>query len=325
LKDIYKNTDREVSFSNFVPSVTFNYTPKQQRRLTFSYNGNTRNPTLQQIQPIIDNIDPLNITIGSPNLKQSFTHSFNVRASDYKVLKSKSISANINFSTTDNAITNSSTVDTLGRRVNQAINVNGNYNFNAYLNYGFDLVPSLNVGINAGPGKSRNVNVINGLSNITDNKSLNIGVFSGYWADKWINFWMNFNASYNSSSSSIRPDVVTQYWQYGIYSNIQLKFKKQKTYVDLNLQANMYQKTAVFANQQNTYVFSPSIRKIISKDDKWEAKLAVNDLFNQNIGISRNATSNFISETTNQTIQRYALLSLIYNFSKNGKPTNSGF
>ncbi|MCA6454410.1 MAG: hypothetical protein IM582_14660, partial [Chitinophagaceae bacterium] len=41
---------------------------------------------------------------------------------------------------------------------------------------------------------------------------------------------------------------------------------------------------------------------------------------NQNRGISRNATSNFISETTNQTIQRYFLLSLIYNFSKNGKP-----
>jgi hypothetical protein len=66
LKDIRKNTDRDVSFNNFVPQVTFNYTPKTQRRVSFTYNGNTRNPSLQQIQPITDNLDPLNITIGNP-------------------------------------------------------------------------------------------------------------------------------------------------------------------------------------------------------------------------------------------------------------------
>jgi outer membrane receptor protein involved in Fe transport len=325
MKDVRKNSDREVTFNNFIPAVTFNYTPKQQRRVTFSYNGNTRNPTLQQIQPIIDNIDPLNVTIGNPALKQSFTNNFNFRASDYKVLKNKSMSLSVNYSSTDNAITNASTIDNFGKRVNQAINVSGNYNFNAYVSYGFDIIPSLNFSINVGPGKNRNVNVINGLTNTTDNNNINIGAYSGYWSDKWINFWMNFNATYTSSTSSIRPDQTTKFWQYNTYSNIQLKFKKAKLYADLNLQAQIYQKTAAFPNQQNSYIFSPSIRKIISKDDKWEAKIAVNDLFNENRGISRNANSNFVSETINETIQRYVLFSLVYNFSKNGKPTNAGF
>ncbi|MCA6456761.1 MAG: TonB-dependent receptor, partial [Chitinophagaceae bacterium] len=315
-----KNTDRDVTFNNLVPSVSLNYTPKQQRSIRFNYNGSTRNPTLQQIQPILDNIDPLNITIGNPNLKQAFNHNFNFRASDYKVLKSRNISFNMNYSFTDNAISNASTIDQYGRRVNQAINVSGNYNFNASVGYGFDIVPSLNFGVNIGPSKNRYVNMINGLRNETENNNMNFSIYSGYWGDKWINFWLNLSANHVSSRSSIRPDVVTQYWTYNTYSNIQLKFKKAKLYVDMNLEANIYQKTAAFANQQNMYNFSPSIRKVISKDDKWEAKLYVNDLFNQNRGISRNATSNFISETTNQTIQRYFLLSLIYNFSKNGKP-----
>jgi hypothetical protein len=325
MQDVRKNSSRQVQFNNFVPQVSINYTPKQQRRVTFNYNGSTRNPTLQQIQPILDNIDPLNITIGNPDLRQSFTHSFNFRASDFKVLKSRSISVNVNYSFTDDAITNASTVDNFGRRINQAINVNGNYNMNAYLSYGFDLIPSLNVGVNAGPGKNRYISMINKLKNTTDNSNINLGLYAGYWADKWINFWLNFNAMHTRSISSIRPDVVTQYWSYNSYSNVQLKFKKAKTYVDIGLQANIYQKTAVFANQQDVYIVNPSIRKVISKDDKWEAKIYVNDLFNQNRGISRNASSNFISETTNQTIQRYFLLSLIYNFSKNGKPQNNGF
>jgi hypothetical protein len=176
-----------------------------------------------------------------------------------------------------------------------------------------------------GPSKSRYVSVVNGLNNISDNTSLNFSLNAGYWADKWINFWMNLSANHNNSSSSIRPDVVTKYWSYYAYSNFQLKFKKPKLYFDMGLQANIYQKTAVFANQQDAYIFSPSIRKIISKDDKWEAKLYINDLFNQNRGINRNISSNFISETTNQTIQRYFLFSLTYNFTKNGKPSNNGF
>lgn len=325
MTDIRKNTNREVSFTNFVPTVTFNYTPKQQRRVNFSYNGSTRNPTLQQIQPIVDNIDPLNITVGNPNLKQSFTHNLSLRASDYKVLKSKSMSISMNASFTENAITNASTVDNLGRRVNQAINVSGNYNLNSWLGYGFDIIPSLNVNFSAGPGMGRYVSQINGLRNVTDNKNINLGINAGYWAEKMINFWMNLNATYTNSTTSIRPDVTTAYWQYNGYGNVQLKFKKIKTYVDLQLQAQVYQKTAAFANAQNSYIFSPTIRKIISKDEKWEVKVAVNDLFNENRGISRNANSNFVSETINQTIQRYVLFSVVYNFSKNGKPSNSGF
>lgn len=325
LNDVKKQSDREVSFTNFVPVVSLNFTPKQQRRISFNYIGNTKNPTLQQIQPIVDNTDPLNITIGNPNLKQSFTHNMSFRASDYKVLKSRSMSISINYSSTNFAISNASTIDNSGRRINQAINVSGNYILNTYMNFGFELVPSLNVGFSLWPEKNRYVNVINGLTNRTDNKSIKMGINAGYWSDKWINFWINLSAKNNNSTSSIRPDVVTKYWSYDAYSNIQFKFKKQKTYIDMNLEANIYQKTAVFANQQNVYIFSPSIRKVISKDDKWEAKLYVNDLFNQKRGINRNVSGNFISETTTQNIQRYFLFSLICNFSKNGKPVNNGF
>ncbi len=325
MTDIRKNIERNVPFNNFLPAISFNFTPKQQRRFNLSYNGTTRNPTLQQIQPIIDNIDPLNVVVGNPNLQQSFIHNLNFRASDYKVLKSRNLYFNLNYSKTDNAITNASFVDNLGRRISQAINVEGNYNFSSSVGFGFDLIPSLNVGFDVGPRKNRFVNQVNGKLNTTDNTSLNLGINAGYWSDKWINFWMNFSADYNHSSSSINPDIVTKYWSYNTYSNVQLKFKKAKTFIDINLEANIYQKTAIFKDQLDVYILSSSIRKVISKNDQWEAKLYVNDILNQNLGINRSINSNFIAETTTQTIQRYFLLSLIWNFNKNGKPTSMGF
>ena len=324
LNDLVNKTDRNVIFNNFIPAVTFNYTPKQQRRLNFSYNGSTRNPSLSQIQPIIDNIDPLNLTIGNPNLKQSFVHQFNLGGSDYKVLKSRSISFNVNYSKTENAISNSSFVDSEGRRINQAINVDGNYNFNARLGYGFEIIPSLNLNFNIGPRKSRFANRVNGINNTTETIATSYSINAGYWGDKWINFWFQGTANQNKSTTSIRPDIITQFWSYEAYGNLQFKLKKIKTYIDFDMNANIYQKTAVFADQRDIYIVNASVRKVISKNDQWEIKASVNDLFNQNLGINRNASSNFITETTNQTIQRYFLFSLIWNFSKNGKP-NEGF
>jgi len=321
LKDLFKNSDRNVIFNNFIPAVSLNYNPKQQRRFYFNYNGSTQNPTLAQIQPIIDNIDPLNLTIGNPNLRQSFNHRFSMGGSDYKVLKSRSMSFSLNYSKTENAISNASFVDSAGRRINQAINVNGNYSFNARVGFGFDIVPSLNFNFDISPRISQNANRVNGLDNITKNKAMQYSIQLAYWGDKWFNFWISGNANQNNSTTSIRPDIATKFWSYNAYGNLQLKFKKIKTYIDLGLEANIYQKTAVFADQRNVYLVNTTIRKVISTNDQWEAKIYVNDIFNQNLGINRNASSNFITESTNQTIQRYALFSLVWNFSKNGKPS----
>jgi hypothetical protein len=324
LNDLVKKTDRNVVFNNFIPAVTFNYTPKQQRRLNFSYNGSTRNPSLSQIQPIIDNIDPLNLTIGNPNLKQSFVHQFNFGGSDYKVLKSRSVRFNVNYSKTENAISNSSFVDNQGRRINQAINVAGNYSLSGSVGYNFEIIPSFNVGVNIGPRINQFANRVNGIDNITKNRSTDFSINMGYWGDKWINFYAYGSAVRNNSTTSIRPDISTKFWSYNAYANLQFKLKKIKTYIDFDLNANIYEKTAVFADQRDVYIVNASARKVISKNDQWEIKASVNDLFNQNLGINRNASSNFITETTNQTIQRYFLFSLIWNFSKNGKP-NEGF
>lgn len=321
LNDLVNKTDRNVVFNNFIPAVSINLTPKQQRRFYFQYNGTTRNPSLSQIQPIIDNIDPLNLTIGNPNLKQSFVHQFNLGGSDYKVLKSRSVSFRINYSKTENAISNSSSVDSAGRRINQAINVDGNYNYSARVGYGFEIIPSLNINFDISPGASQFANRVNGVDNITKNKSLSFNVGANFWGDKWINFWLGTTASQNNSTTSIRPDISTKFWTYTGYGGFEFKFKKIKTYVNLDLDANIFQKTAVFADQRDVYLVNASVRKVVSKNDQWEIKASVNDIFNQNLGINRNASSNFITETTNQTIQRYFLFSLIWNFSKNGKPT----
>jgi hypothetical protein len=287
--------------------------------------GNTQNPTLLQIQPIIDNTDPLNITVGNANLRQSFTNKFSFNFNSFKVMKSKYVQFSGSFSNTNDAITTASTIDAFGKSVNQYVNVDGNYNYGAGFYYDFELYKGINFGMNTGVNGGRYNNIVNGIKNTNDNISTRLGIQLSYWGDKKINFWSSFDASNNKTVSSIRQGASTNFWSYRNNSNVQFKFKKAKFFIDLSTDITVYQKSAAFPNQRNIYLVHPSMRKVISKNDKWEAKLMVYDLFNQNQFVDRNITSNFISETTNNGIRRYALFSIIYNFSKNGKPMSMGF
>lgn len=325
LFDYATNASRTVNFTNFIPSATIKFTPKQQKSLVINYVGNTQNPSLLQIQPIIDNTDPLNITVGNANLRQSFTNKFSMNFNSFKVMKSKYVQFSGSFSNTNDAIATASTIDAFGKSVNQYVNVDGNYNYGAGFYYDFELYKGINFGVNTGVNGGRYNNIVNGIKNINDNISTRLGLQLSYWGDKKINFWSSFGASNNKTVSSIRQGASTNFWSYTNNSNFQFKFKKAKFFIDLSTDIVVYQKSAAFPNQRNIYLVHPSMRKVISKNDKWEAKLMVYDLFNQNQFVDRNITSNFISETTNNGIRRYALFSIIYNFSKNGKPMSMGF
>lgn len=320
LNDLESGTNRGINFTNFIPSASLNFNPKQQRKVRFNYNGNTTNPTLQQIQPIIDNSDPLNIAVGNANLQQGFSNKFSFNASDYKVLKSRSISLNANYTATNNAITNSSQVDANGRTIRKFVNVDGSFNYNINIGYGLDVYKGVNLGLRTGKNFNRYINFVNDVKNINDNDGIEYTLNLNYWSDTWFNFYWQISATNNQSTSSIRANITTNFWSYSSYGNFNFNFKKAKTYISIENDINVYQKSAAFPDQRNIYLVSPSIRKVIGKKDQFELKLFAFDIFNQNNYVRRNISSNFISETTNNGIRRYFLLGFVYNFSKNSKP-----
>ncbi|MCX6264231.1 MAG: TonB-dependent receptor [Bacteroidetes bacterium] len=240
MKDQLSGATRAISFNNFIPSLQINYTPKQQRRISFNYNGQTENPKLQQIQPLINNADPLNITIGNPNLQQSFENRFSLNASDYKVLKSRYISFNANYANTISDITTSNTIDSLGRRVSQYVNVNGNYSYGAGFFFDRELFEGLNGGVGINKNFNRYINILNGIENINDNNSSSYSISLNHYGEGALSFYWRLSANNRKTVSSIRPEIQTNYWSYESNGNLELSFKKVKTYFAVNLDATLY-------------------------------------------------------------------------------------
>jgi hypothetical protein len=320
----YELGGRSISFNNFLPTANISFNPKQQRRIRFSYFGKTINPTLTQIQPLVDNIDPLNITKGNPNLKQGFTNSFQLNGNDYKVLKERGINLWGTLNTTSNSITTNTTLDLDGKRTTNYTNVNGVYNGNIRLNYGKSVLKGINLNLGLSYNFGRSINFINNIKNIGNNKSYNINAYVGRWGDKALTFYLGGYAGYTTSVSTINPKN-NAFWSYSSWGGFTYRLKKQKIYFAGDLDYTAYQKSPLFPDRKNVFLFHPNIKKVFGKGDAWEVKLTVHDLFNQNQNISRQFYGNTISESTHSGIKRYTMVSLVYNFSKNGKPASFGF
>ncbi|HYC30242.1 MAG TPA: outer membrane beta-barrel family protein [Chitinophagaceae bacterium] len=305
------------SYLNLFPRASFRYNFGPQRRFSLNYNGSTRQPSLEQIQPIKENTDPNNIQIGNANLKQEFRHNISWNFSDYKVLTSRSVWVSGNLSLTDNAISSYSTVDSFNRRTNMYVNVDGNYNLNFWTGYWYQFKKlKLNLSLNIGGGGGKYNSFVNGLKNVNTNRNFNM--YMGLWHEKENKYSISVRPQFtwNSSVSSLRPDVTTKYWtsESEVETNVTLPWK-----MEINTSATFYyrQKTSVFDNDLNTVKWNAYLGKKFWKNKSGEIRLSVFDILDQNIGVQRNASSNFISENTYNTIRRYWLLSFTWNFTKN--------
>ena len=300
-------------YLNFSPHASFKYKISNQRSFNFNYNGNTQQPTITQIQPLRQNADPTNITVGNPNLKQEFINRFGLSYNDYKVLTGRWLYASMNTSFINNAIGTSQN-NSEGINTTRYVNVNGNYTANMWAGGGFKLKKTdMNVGFDLSPGLNHSNSFINGQKNTNDDNSYDVGVsLSKYKEDKY-EFSFRPSITYYDNHATIST-YSTNYWQSNseVSGSVQLP-KKFEIGTEVNFMFR--ERTPVFTTNNNVIKWNAYASKKFLKKQQLELKLSVFDILNQNIGFDRNATGSIITQNSYNTIRRYGMISLIWNFT----------
>ncbi|MHA4810607.1 outer membrane beta-barrel protein [Flavitalea flava] len=317
-RDLHADTSSKRNFINWYPQASLSYSFTSQKRLSFNYNGSMTQPTLQQIQPIRNNEDNLNIILGNPDLKAQFRNEVRLLFNDYKVITDRSIWASAGYVFTPNAISTDVNVYAGGKRITQAVNVNGNYSIFSNIEYDFKWrKPDLHIHFSGNANQNHLVSVVNGLTNTTSSGDYSFG--AGFYKAKEKKYEIGFNGrmTYTRSESSINSGIRTEYWTYSLSPNVDL-FLPKKFQIHADCDVNLRQKTSVFTNNNNTVLLYGWIGKKFLKNDALLLKASGNDLLNQNIGFNRTVNSNFISQTRYTTIKRYFQFSVTWNFTKAG-------
>ncbi|MGV3529189.1 MAG: TonB-dependent receptor [Flavisolibacter sp.] len=313
LKNLDSNSRRSYSFLNFTPQANLTYNFKPQTMLTVRYNGTTTQPTLNQLQPLRENIDRLSITMGNPDLKVGFIHRFSLNYNSWKTLARQSFYISAGYTIPVNAVTMMNTLDmSRGLQTSKPVNVNGNRNWNFWGMFdqqGADKKPGY--GLNLSGNGNRMINFVNGKENTTNSLYSNFGVRINFNSDKG-RVSVGPGIGYNTSQSSLQPDFNNNYWIYGgnIFANWKFSWKLQ---LNTDCQIAYQQQLKGFSGNPNQIVWNATLSKEVVKNGK--ISLVANDILNQNRGFNRSISTNFITENRFQRVGQYFFLQFEWSFN----------
>ena len=318
--DEYTGQEYKRKFTNWSPQARYQHRISQQKSFSVNYNGNMSQPSLEQIQPIRVNNDPLNISLGNPDLDPSFTHRVAAYYNSYKVLSEQSVWLSGSYSLTMDPIVNNTVTDSAGRNIYQAFNLRdknpNNFYFNASLGRKIKKL-DLNANIDFGVDGSTYYNLINNELNMT--KSYNYSVeftLNRYKANKH-DVRVSFRPNYTTSESSLQKQINNNGGGYNLYGNFNL-YLPGKFQIGTDGNYEYREKTESFNEDFRRFVWNAYLRKKFLKDEKLVLSATGYDLLNQNKGFSRSANSNFLTQTSFTNIRRYFIFSLVWEFNKMG-------
>jgi Outer membrane protein beta-barrel family len=288
------------------------YTRKANNTFSIKYNGNTKQPTIDQLQPLRNNNDLFNQYIGNPNLKPSFTNTFSINNFGYNFAKDLWQYQTIMFSVENNSIANNKVTDTAnGFTKTQPINTNGNLNLNFYTGTGFKKKKiDTRFSFNFNLGFNRYVDFVNNAKNISDNTNAGLNININKSKDKKYDLSMYFGPNFNlqkTTQNNIRNKYLST--NFGINSTVYYK-KVWSINVDYNLDSR--QKTAQ-APSLTYNILNAKLQRTFKKDE-YTIYFSARDLLNQNIGLDRNFYGTTFTETRNTRLQRYFMVGFAWNF-----------
>lgn len=318
LLDQTLNNKYNQNFVNFFPSANVSYKYKGNSSIRFNYNGSTKQPTIDQLQPLRNNQNFFNQIVGNPNLKQSFTNSFSFSQNSYDILTETYIYQSLNFRTTANQISSNKDIDPdNAKTTTKAINTNGNFNLNYYFTYGFKI-KKLKLDTNFSPSisYSKQVISINNQQNKTSNLNSNFSVRISKNLEKKYDISINNEFSNNRNTTTLNSEIKS-FNTNNLSLEASVYFKeKWKLSTDYNL--NTRQKTEDFNSNLTNQLWNARLQRTF-KNDEFTAYFMVRDILNQNIGIERYNYGNSIGEEQNDRLKRYAMIGFTWNFKNKTK------
>ncbi len=302
------------SFTNFLPGLTWNYNFSSSRNLRIDYRTNIDEPSIEQLTPVIDNTDPLNIYIGNPNLEPAYRHRLSARYFAFSTLTNRVFIFSTSFIYTRNKIQNFVEIDENLVRVSTPLNVDNDYNLRSFLNYGFQL-PRLDSRLNFSGNISYHIgfNLVEGEESQQRQLNTNAKFNWNYEPNKRIDFNAGYNLGYNQTRYEIGVQANGDFLQHVVFSELNLTLPARLFLgTDLNYTFNRGLQDDF---NQDIPIWNARLSRFFLPGDRLELSFAIRDLLNQNQRVSQNANVNFVEDVNTNALGRFFTAGLTYSLT----------
>jgi hypothetical protein len=319
-----KDSTMRQTYTNLFPNASFNWNPKPRKNLRVNYRGSTRAPSISQLQDFQDNSNRLNIRTGNPDLKQEFTHNLNINYSTFNLTNFLYLNISGGASFISNKIVNSISRFDDDVLLTKPVNLDGAQSYNLSGTIGIPLKKVTTgrrspVNLNFTTSARHNRDVSKQWDTVRFNYTSGLGerVSFNYFIQDKLDLQAIASFNYNDARYSLNKDQNYKYFDQHYSIDITYTVFKR---IMINNDFDYYINTGrADGFNQNIPLWNAYVSCLLFKKQNGELRITGVDLLSQNRSITRTATETYIDDTYTRVLQRFFLVSFLYNFRNFGK------
>ncbi len=334
----------ETSFANFTYSFNGRIKLNMENRLMVRVNSSTSNPSVNQLQDVVDISNVNHISAGNPDLKPSYSHRGNLSYNYSGIENGTTFSVGVGGSIAQRSIVTSVIRNSPGYQVmspdgeflttlsptgqySKPVNTDGAWNYNGHISYGFPLTfigcnfnIDANGGVNQSPsliGRWNGGDEVEWQKNFSKRRTVGGGASISSNFSDFIDFRFAYHPSYSNVTNSTSPDSNREEIHHNINGNVRVVFG-----FGLTLSANGHYSKTQGLNSMTSQLDHENLicnfgigMKVFKK--MGEFQLVANDVFNRNDGFNRSWNSQYMQTSMSSVIGRYFGLKFTYNLRRN--------
>jgi hypothetical protein len=312
---------------NFAPRSRFQYNFDKKKFIRIDYRGQSDQPSISQMQPVKNNSNQMNETVGNPKLNPSFNNNFRMFYSSFNDKTFSSISAMISANATKDALVSNSLYDATGKQYNQTVNskatpyrLNANFMFNTpiiqkRLHFNTSTSGSFDkrYGYSSKGVNSAEIDVENLiLGDLSDTRRYGLNEnISLTFTHEVIEIGASGIVRYSNTKNNLNP-TIAETWDWTGRGNIVIHMPYSFNFTsDMNFTTRQG-----YSNfDQNELIWNASVDKSFFKN-KGVLSLKWTDILRQQLNIRQSIGDNYIQYSKYNTLTSYFMLSFSYKINQ---------
>jgi hypothetical protein len=322
MQNTLNGTEQNSRIYNYLlPNIWYEYQFQTGRRAMLSYNSGVNTPSVTQLLPVINNINPLSQFLGNPDLKPEITHSFNLHYILFDQFSFTSLMAAFSGSYTKDKINWKQTVNQNLVKINTLENFDNDVSMRGNIDFSTPIKKlGMKVNFNIEESWSRGFSMINNVENeYTGNSTRASLSFDNRKKEKWdVN--TGVEATLSNSRYSVQNQTSNRYFDLKWFG--EARYTPNDTWdFEVNTDfTNYFDKT--FPDSQKIPLLGAQVSYFFLKNKRSTLAVKGFDLLNRNQIVQRFGELNYLREIRSNSIGRFVMLSFTYRLNKFGGQSN---
>lgn len=321
-------------FFSILPQLTFRSGTKGANGIRIYYRTSNNAPSVTQLQDVINNSNPLQLTTGNANLVQDYQHRLFSRYFNMDAQSGRMFFALIRGTASMNALTTLTQIASSGAgirvptgdsvyllrrgtQLSKPVNIDGAFSISSRLNWSRPVMKgklNVNAGVSLDYRETPSLIQIDlgpQMRNTSKNPGLTLDMGLGSNISERLDFNFSSATAYNQVLNTLQSSLNQTYWIQR--TGMQVNWMPGGKWV-INSDINHQLFTGFQADfDQSIYLWNAGLGRKFGKKNEWDFRVQLYDILNQNRSVVRNVNETFFEDVRTTVLTRYVMVQLTYN------------